>query len=56
MVRVAGAVVVCESTPFGLEALDVGKGAGVELESEDFGVETLGAVAQEVLLELNESE
>jgi hypothetical protein len=42
----AFAFVVGEGPPFVLEALDVRKGAGVELESEDFSVQTLGSMAE----------
>jgi len=52
----AFAVVVGVAAPFFLQALDVCEGSGVELEGQDFGVETLGSVAEEVLLDLDEGE
>jgi hypothetical protein len=36
-----------------LHPLDIGEGAGMELEGEDFGVEALGAITKEALLNWN---
>ena len=52
VVRGALAVVAGVAAPAGLEALEVGEGARVELEGEDVGVELLGSVTEEALLEL----
>ena len=56
MVGSAFAFVMGVAAPFFLQALDVGEGAGVELEGEDFGVEFFGPVAEEALLELHQGE
>lgn len=53
---VAGAVVVGVGSPAVLDALEVCPGGGVVAEGGDVGVELFGAVAEEVLLELDEEE
>jgi hypothetical protein len=52
----AFAFVVGVAAPFFLQALDVGEGAGVELEGDDFVVEAFGSPAEEPLLSLDEHE
>jgi hypothetical protein len=54
MLRRTFAVVFGGVAPFFLQALDVGEGARVELQGDDFVVEAFGAPAEKPLLSLDE--
>jgi len=51
----ADTTVITVGASFALQALEVGEGAGVQLQGEDFRVEALGAEAETVLPDLDAS-